>query len=118
MLLEVLERLAVVLDAELVRLLLALKSILELENSLLLEGVGDISWECDVGDDHRLDKDPFVRHDRAEVLDHRLGLLVSTDALDLARAHSADHVPHSLGDGGIEHLVKLAHIHAQVVDIV
>lgn len=71
-----------------------------------------------MGDDHGLNENAFVRHDRAEVLDHSLGLLVSTDALDLARADSADHVSHSLGDGGIKHLVELAHIHAQIVDIV
>ena len=52
------------------------------------------------------------------MLDHSLSLLVTTDALDLARAHSTDHVSDTLGNSCLQHLVQLAHIHAQIVNVV
>jgi hypothetical protein len=52
LLLKILKGLVIVLDAELIGLLLALKGVLELENCLLLEGVCDVVRELDMGDDH------------------------------------------------------------------
>lgn len=45
-------------------------------------------------------------------------MIITADALDLAGADGTDHVPHSLGDGSLKHLVQLAHVHAEIVDIV
>jgi hypothetical protein len=51
-LLQVFERLVVVLDTELIGLLLALKGVFELEDSLLLEGMGDIIRQLHMGNDN------------------------------------------------------------------
>ena len=52
LLLKVLERLVVVFDAQFVRLLLALKGVFELEDSLLLKGMRDVIWQLHVGYDN------------------------------------------------------------------
>jgi hypothetical protein len=69
-------------------------------------------------DDHGFDVDALVGHNLAEVLDHGLCLFITSDALDFPGAHGADHVSHSLSDGGLEHLIELAHIHAQIVNVI
>ena len=52
------------------------------------------------------------------MLNHGLGLFITSDALDLSRANTTDHVTDSLGDGSLKHLIQLTHVHAQVVDVV
>jgi len=52
LLLQVLEGLVVVLDAQLIGLLLTLQGVLELEDSLLLEGMRDVIWQLHVGNDN------------------------------------------------------------------
>jgi len=52
------------------------------------------------------------------MLNHCFGLFVTSDALDLAGRDLTDHGPHTLGNSGLKHLVKLRYIHAKVVHIV
>jgi hypothetical protein len=52
LLLQVFEGLVVVLDAELIGLLFALQGIFELEDSLLLKGMGDVIWQLHVSNDN------------------------------------------------------------------
>ena len=99
-------------------MLLAFKGVLELENGLLLKGVGNIIRELHVGDDYRLDVDTFVRHNLSKMLDHGLGLLVTSDALNLSGADTADHVSNSLSDCSLKHLIQFTDIHAKIVNIV
>jgi hypothetical protein len=51
-LLKVLERLVVVFDTQFIGLLLALKGVFELEDSLLLKGMRDVIWQLHVGYDN------------------------------------------------------------------
>lgn len=99
LLLEIFEGLGIVLDTEFIGLLLAFKGVLELKNSLFLERLRDVIRKLDMGDDDRLDKDSLGFHYFTKMIHHSFGLLISTDALNLARAHTTDHVPHTLSDG-------------------
>ena len=52
LLLQVLQGLVVVLDAQLIGLLFTLQSVFELEDSLLLKGMRDVIWQLHVGNDN------------------------------------------------------------------
>ena len=52
LLLQVLERLVVVLDTQLIGLLFTLQGVFELEDSLFLEGMRDVIWQLHVGNDN------------------------------------------------------------------
>lgn len=71
-----------------------------------------------MSDNHRFDIDAFIGHDTSQVLNHCLGLLITSDALNLAGGDLTDHGPDSFSDCSLKHLIKLGDIHAQVVDIV
>jgi hypothetical protein len=62
LLLQVLKGLCIILDTKFIGLLLSFQSILELENSLLLKRVSNISWQLHMSDDHRLDIDTLICH--------------------------------------------------------
>lgn len=62
LLFEILKRLVIILDAQVIRLLLALQGVLELEDGLFLKGLSHVIWQLYMGDDHCLNLDSFGGH--------------------------------------------------------
>jgi hypothetical protein len=62
LLFEILKRLVIILDAQVIRLLLALQGVLELEDSLFLKGLSYVIRQLYMGDDYCLNLDSFGGH--------------------------------------------------------
>lgn len=89
----------------------------ELEDGLLLHGVGHLLVQNHIGDDASLDHDALVVEVGVQVLKHALGVLLSSQGVSFSSLDSSSHGSYSLHNVGVDGLVNLGDIGNQLLHV-
>jgi len=97
--------------------LLSFQSILELDDSLILDGGSDLFIKLDTGDDTSLDQDTLVGKICVQVIEHSFGMLLSSEGVSLTGLDLSGKSSNSFHDVGIDGLINLWHIGGKLLHI-